>query len=164
MGDIAAYILLFSVGFGALYAYQHRRLRTKYVRLSVQHYPECILKVLLEKKQGKQKTIVLRVIARANLQLSNAQLELIDKNRNFHIIRMHEHDPPYELPPALEAGRYFDLKIPFDGTVEMIRTAGVKFKTFRFVVENPKGKKYKSHELTINRKGHLYPPDTGRYN
>ena len=164
MGDIAAYILLFSIGFGALYAYQHRRLRTKYVRLSVQHYPECILKVMLEKKQGTQKTIILRIMGKTNLQLSNAQLELIDKDRSFHVILLNEKEPAFSLPPAIDAGRYFDLKMPFDGTVEMIRAEAFKFKTFRFVVENNKGKKYKSHELTINRKGHLYLPYTGRYN
>ncbi|MEJ2594977.1 MAG: hypothetical protein P8100_07600 [bacterium] len=164
MGDIAAYILLFSIGFGALYAYQHRRLRTKHVRLSVQHYNDCILKILLEKLHGKQQSIIVRIMARKDLELKNVQLELIDRQRNFHNIHLDSGYPDFVIPESLGSTKYFDLKLPYESIEEMIRASEFPTKRFRFAVEHKRGKKFKSHELAINRKGHIYKPDTGHYN
>ena len=164
MGDIAAYILMFSLGFGALYAYKQRKLRTRHVRISVQHYPECILKVLLEKKHGKQHSVIIRIMSKTKLQLRNVQLELIDRRRNIQVIHLDTVDPALKVPENIDTSKYFDLILPFETMKELMEAEKALRHNFRLVVENRKGKKYKSHELTINKKGHLYKPDTGRYN
>lgn len=164
MGDIAAYILLFSIGIGTLYIYQRRRKSTKHVRLSIQNYSDCILKILLKKKEGKPQFVIVRIMAKNDLALYNSQLEMIDSERNFHIRHLNEISDHYQIPQAISKSKYFDLNIPYEEFIEILKVDGFKLSSFRFSVENQKGKKYKSHELTLNKKGNIYKPDSGRYN
>jgi hypothetical protein len=164
MGEIAAYILFFSIGIGTLYAYQQRRLRTKNIRISEQVYANCILKILARKKQGKHSDVIIRIMAKKPLGLLNAQLEIIDSKRNFHNFHFDRKDDRFALPKSIDAGKYYDLAIPYEVFLESLAEPGKKFKTFRFVVETDKGRKLKSHELTLNKKGHIFKPDSGRYN
>ena len=164
MGDIAAYILLFSIGIGTLYLYQSRRLKTKHVRLSVQNYPDSILKILMTKKQGKPNFVIVRIMAKKDLALTGVQLELIDSKRKFHFRHLNDLSDNYQIPQAISKSKYFDLNIPYEDFIEILNVDGFRLSSFRFSVENQKGSKYKSHELALNRKGNIYKPDSGRYN
>lgn len=164
MGDIAAYILLFSIGIGTLYMYQHRRQQTKHVRLSVQNYPNGILKILMTKKQGKPHLVIVRIMAKKDLSLAGVQLELIDSKRSFHFRHLNELSDNYQLPKAISKNKYFDLNIPYEDFIEILKVDEFRLNSFRFSVENQKGSKYKSHELALNNKGNIYKPDSGRYN
>lgn len=164
MGDLAAYILLFSIGIGTLYMYQQKRHRTKYIRLSVQNYPDAVLKILMTKKQGKPNWVIVRILAKKELNLLGTQLEMIDPKRNFLIRQLNEISDKYQIPQSISKSKYFDLKIAYEDFIEILRIDSFKLSSFRFSVENNKGKKYKSHELALNRKGNIYKPDSGYYN
>ena len=161
MEDIAAYIILFSIGLGVLYAYQYRRHKPRQLSFSDQTYPECFLKVLVVKQTGKVKYITLRVIARKDFTVKDVKVELIDINRSFSYLHLNE---KIALPPTIQRGKFADAEILFDEFKSALSKQDKTYQTFRFVVENDSGKIFKTHELTFNKNWTIYRPDSGKYN
>lgn len=164
MGDIAVYLFLFAIGISSLFIYQQRRSKTKHLRLSEQFYPDCILKILMRKKEGKPYLVIIRIMAKNELTLKNVQFELINSSRKIHVITLEDISDQFRIPPSLMQGKYFDLNIPYKDFLEILASSGFRFGTIRFSVENQKGGKYKSHELALNSKNNIYKPDSGKYN
>lgn len=164
MEDIVAYIILFSIGLGVLYAYQYRRLRPRETAFSVQIYPECILKILVTKQRGKVQSLIFRLIARKKFSLSDCSVELIDKNREFSHLNFNQINGSTLPPSTIAKHKYADAKLPFDEFKKTLESQDKTFQTFRFVVENNSGKKFKTHELTFNKNWSIYRPDSGKYN
>jgi hypothetical protein len=162
--DIAAYIILFSFGLGALYLYQSRRNKPREMPYSVQPYPECILKVLVTKLTGKIKSITLKVIARKDLILNDVKIELIDKNREFSHLQINSKVFNLTFPLAISQGKLIELEIPFEDFKAALLEQEKTFQTFRITAETESGKKFKTHELTFNKNWTIYKPDTGKYN
>ena len=164
MEDTIAYIILFAIGLGVLYAYQYRRLRPRQMPLSVQVYPECVLKVLVVKQHGKIQSIVIRIIARKELTIKSVSAELIGKSRDFNHFDFSEENSEITLPLSLRKNKYTDVKIPFDDLKKNLISLEIPFRTFRFVFENLAGKKFKTHEFAFNKNWTIYRPDSGKYN
>ena len=164
MEDIIAYIILFSIGLGVLYLYQSRRLKPRSLPLTVQIYPECILKIFVFKQHGKAQTFICRIIAKKELEIKQVKLELIDKNRDFHNLHLSENSEAMAIPPIIHKNKYYDIKLPYQEFTEHIASQDKPFKTFRFVVENINGRKFKTHELAFHKNWSIYRPDTGKYN
>lgn len=164
MEDIAAYIILFAIGLGVLYAYQYRRLRPRQMPFSVQIYPECILKILVHKQNGKIQTLIFRIIAKKDISVKECQVELIDKKRDFYPINFNEFNGNILPPSTIPKNKYYDAKIAFSEFKEKLTSQDKTFQTFRFVAENELDRKFKTHELTFNKNWTIYRPDSGKYN
>ena len=118
----------------------------------------------MTKKQGKSQFVIVRILAKNDLTLHNTQLEMIDNNRKFHTRNLDDISDKFQIPNAIAKSKYFDLNIPYEDFIEILKVDGFRLKSFRFAVENNKGSKYKSHELALNNKNNIYKPDSGRYN
>lgn len=164
MEDIAAYIILFSIGLGVLYAYQSRRLSPRQFPLSVQTFPECLLTVFVTKQHGKTQTLVVQINARKNLSLGKAFLELIAKDRSINLLPLNTKNKVVEMPDFLSEGQQTEIKLPFEEFSTELKSHGKPFRSFRIVVEDTNGKKYKSHEMAFNKNWSIYRPDSGKYN
>jgi hypothetical protein len=162
--DIVAYVVLFAIGLGVLYAYQYRRLRPRQTPFSVQIYPECILKILVQKQHGKIQTLIFRVIARKKFYVKECTIELINKKREFHHLNFNEINGSILLSSPIGENKYADAQIPFQEFKTKLESQDKTFQTFRLVVENDSGKKFKTHELTFNKNWTIYKPDSGKYN
>lgn len=132
--------------------------------LSVQVYPECILKVLVIKQHGKIQTLVLRIIARKEIPFKSVSTELIDKKRNFENVYLDRNITQVSFPLTISKNKYLDVKIQFAEFKNHLTSLDKPFRTFRFAVENTSGKKYKTHELAFNKNWVIYRPDSGKYN
>ncbi|MFA5420005.1 MAG: hypothetical protein WC341_16245, partial [Bacteroidales bacterium] len=58
----------------------------------------------------------------------------------------------------------FDYRIEYKQLTELLENGELPFRTFRYVVTDQIGRKYKTHELGLNKKWQLLRPDSGNYN
>ena len=164
MGDLIAYIILFSVGIGILSAYQYRRRKPKQVTLSSQFFTDNELRLFLNKQFGKTSFITLRVLAKKDVAIKAVYLELIDNKRSINKLYFNQHNEKLTYPPMITARKYADLNIPYEDFILQLKTHDHPFRTFRFVLEGTGQKKYKTHELSFNKNWVIFKPDSGKYN
>jgi len=122
------------------------------------------LKIFVIKQHGKAQTFVCRIIAKNDIAIKRVSVELIDKKRRFHDLFLNEHNKITTIPTIIHKNKYYDLNIPYQEFTEHLASQDKAFKTFRLVVENKKGKKFKTHELAFHKNWSIYRPDTGKYN
>lgn len=139
-------------------------MRVREIPMSVQIYPECILKILVLKKHSKIQTLVVRIIARKEFRVNGFSVELIDRKREFSYLNFNKNNLSISFPPSIAINKFVDAEIPFEEFKKTLESHEKPIQTFRFVIENDSGKKFKTHELAFNKNWIIYKPDTGRYN
>lgn len=164
MDSIIGYVVLFVVGLIVLYAYRWRKIKKRDLVLSKQSYADAIMDVLVQKHQGKTQKIILRIAAKKDLQIQGVSVELISNKREFKAFKFHSDTGQSEKQILLKKNNQHHYHFEHDFLKKFIIDQGKEFKTFRLVVENDKGKKYKSHELAFNSNWSLFKPDSGKYN
>lgn len=132
--------------------------------MSVQIFPECMLKILVLKQHGKIQTLVVRIIARKEFKVIDFKVELIDRKREFSYLNFNKNNNSTSFPPGIAKNKFADANIPFEEFKKTLASQEKTFQTFRFVIENDSGKKFKTHELALNKNWTIYKPDTGKYN
>jgi len=162
MDSIIGYVVLFIVGLTVLYAYQWRKIKKRDLSLSRQAYADAILELFIQKQHGKTQKIILQIIAKTDLQLQDIAVELIGKKREFQTVKFSTDDSD-KLIFISKNNRHHFLIDP-DFFKKFISEQGAEFRTFRLIVTNDKGKKFKTHELAFNSKWTLFKPDSGKYN
>ena len=105
-----------------------------------------------------------KVTAKTDVALVHVSMELIGKNRQIDIIKLQEISNQTNDIVPLEKGMKHIFNFVPDSLKKFITEQGKAFRTFRFVVENDNGKKYKTHELAFNKNWSIFKPDSGRYN
>jgi predicted CopG family antitoxin len=164
MDSIIGYVVLFVVGLSVLYAYQWRKIKKRDLKLSRQSYSDALLELLIQKQHGKIQKIILQLTAKSDLKIQDVSIELINKKREFEILKFQSNSEQSKEVIFIEKNNQHHFNFEHDFFKRFIIEQGKDFRTFRLVVENDKGKKYKTHELAFNKNWALYKPDSGRYN
>jgi len=162
MEDAISYIIVFGLIIGGVAFWQFRISKARPYMLSRQFFPELNLYLLIEKQEGKTKEFIIKIDFKKKTQLIPTVVELIDKNRNHEIIGLDTLKNSNTDKPENKSS--INSKYSFSEFSQLLKNCGFKFKTFRIVIENENGKKFKSHELAFNKRWTIYLPDSGKYN
>ncbi len=164
MEEIIGYVIIFVVGLSVLYAYQWKKSKKRELPLSVQQYADVLLELLIQKQHGKTQELLLKVTAKTDVTLAHVSIELININRQIDILKLQGiFKQPNDII-TLEKGMQHIFHFVPESLKKFISEQGKAFRTFRFVVENDNGKKYKTHEMAFNKNWSIFKPDSGRYN
>jgi len=162
--DIIGYIILFVSGLGALYLYQWRKDKIRLFPLSEQHYPESVLTVLILKKSGEIKSLVLRFYAKKEMTLQELRVEMISPENEIFSVSLNKILNAQLFPVKIAPDSSFDFEFEMDAFKDELTGQSVRFSAFRLVAQNAKGKKFKSHRLAFDKRWAIFKPDTGKYN
>lgn len=163
MEDIIGYVILFVVGMIVLYAYQWKKSKKRHLPLSVQNYTDASLMFSIQKQNGKTQEYLLRIIAKSNIVLKSVSIELINSQRKIEVINIQDIATDKNKINLVNGNEHIFHFAP-EFLQAFLSQTDRKFNSFRFAVENDKGKKYKTHELAMNKKWSIYKPDSGTYN
>lgn len=163
MEDIIGYVILFVVGMSVLYAYQWKKSKKRHLPLSIQNYADANLQFSIQKQNGKTQEYLLQIIAKSNIDLNSVTIELINNQRKIEVINIQSIAIEKNKVNLVNGGEHSFHFAP-EFLKALLSQTERKFSSFRFVVENEKGKKYKTHELAMNKKWSIYKPDSGTYN
>jgi hypothetical protein len=144
--------------------YQHKRVKNRQFLLSEQIFPSLILSVIIEKFQNNITHVIIRIKALDQLQINGLSLELINKKREFNHYNLIAKGLTPPLNSRLNANSTTDIKIDYEQMKQLLENGDLPFRTFRFVIADHTDKKFKSHELGLNKKWQLLRPDSGNYN
>ncbi|NOY49028.1 MAG: hypothetical protein GXO88_00455 [Chlorobi bacterium] len=162
MEDILTYVIVFGLIIGGVAVWQIRYAKPRPYWLSHQLFPEMQMWVLIEKKDGKHKSVIIKTMRNKNLSLHPPKAELINSKRERLIIDLAEKE---KQERAREDGQIETITgLDFDEFYKLLNSSEFKFSTFRIIVENDAGKRYKSQELAFNKRWTIYRPDSGKYN
>ena len=164
MEDILSYIIVFGLIIGGVAIWQLRRGKPRPYVLSTQHFPELMLRVIIQKQEGKTKDFVILLGSNRELVLSHIFIELISKTRTFEKVDNGLIHEKTELPLRLKQKEPVKIVFPFEPLKKQLQNNSFLFESFRVVVEDLQGRKYKSHEMAFNKNWVIYRPDTGSYN
>lgn len=164
MEDIISYAILFAFGLTALYLYQKHRTKQHNLPLSMQYFPDLNLQVIIQKQYGKTQYLILKTSAKKMVSIAKVLVELIGKNRKIEIVEIKTKEIDEITPIHLNQGEEYDFQFNPKHFQEFLHKHEMPFISFRFVLENKEGKKFKSHELAFNKNWSIYKPDTGKYN
>jgi len=161
MEDILTYVIIFGFGIGLVSLYFYRKDKQRLLPVSVQHYSNLVMSVLIEKEKGELTKIVIQFDSKDKaLDPSSLELELIDTKRNKQIA---------ELTHLIQDHNGNDLsvsefQIKADDFLALLKEVDFPFVSFRIVVKTSGGNQFKSHELAYNDRWKLYKLDSGNYN
>lgn len=164
MESIITYLIIGLVAIVSLITYRWKRVKVRQYLLSQQPYPALILELHIEKHLGKVSATLLKIIALEDLTIDHVMLELINKDRQFNYYDLMEHGLVDRTEIKIKRGEFFIYRIEYKLLTTLLETGEHPFRTFRFVLSDKIDKKYKTHELGINKKWQLLRPDSGNYN
>ncbi len=161
MEDILTYVIIFGFGIGLVSLYLYRKDKQRLLPVSVQHYSNLVMSVLIEKEKSELTEIVIRLDSKEKaLYPSSLALELIDAKRNKQIA---------ELTHLIQGNKSNNLPvsefhITADDFLALLKEVDFPFVSFRIVVKTSGGNQFKSHELAYDQRWKLYKLDSGNYN
>ena len=164
MEDIISYVILFAFGLTALILYQKHRTKQRNLPLSVQHFPDLILEVIIQKQYGKTQNLIVKTSAKNVFTIAKISVELIDKKRKIEIVEIKTDKIDKTSPIKLNDFEQHHFKLNPEHFQEFLQKQEIPFSTFRFIVENADGKRFKSHDLAFNKNWSIFKPDSGTYN
>jgi hypothetical protein len=162
--DFVGYIIMFLFGLGVLGIYQYNKSKTRLLPLSRQIYPDIILEVLIKKQHEKTRNLVVRVNPKKEVSIGRVYIELIGRQREIQKVGFAEKDITYQTDTKIYPDQPVEIVIPVPEFRNYLQSKGIRFTTFRFVVDALPNNRHKTHELAFNRSGNIYKPDSGRYN
>ncbi len=148
----------------SLVTYHHKRVKTRQFLLSEQIYPAVIMSVIVEKFQANITHVMIQIKALETVDMVGISIELINRKREFNhydLIREGLIQTPLTsmLPHDIQT-----IKIDYPTFKNLLETGDLPFRTFRFVATDKTNRKFKSHELGLNKKWQLLRMDSGNYN
>ena len=164
METIISYVFIGLVLIISLITYRYKRIKIRQYVLSEQLYPMLVFSLYIEKHLGKIAANILQIKTLDDITIEKICLELIDKRREFHYYDLKEHQLVTDVPMRIKSNHSFQYRIDYKQLTELLEKGGLPFRTFRFVVTDQIGRKYKTHELGLNKKWQLFRPDSGNYN
>ncbi len=164
MEDIISYVILFAFGLTAVYLYQKHRTKQRNLPLSIQHFPDVLLEVIIQKQYGKTQNLMVKISAQKEFTIAKFSVELIDKKRKIDSVEIKTDKINRITPIKLNHAEQHHFKLHPQHFQEFLQKQEIPFSTFRFVVEKIDGKKFKSHDLAFNKNWTIYKPDSGTYN
>lgn len=164
MENIFTYVFIFIIGLSVVYAYKWKKNRKRALPISVQNFSDAILEFLIIKQHGETKELLLKIFAKSLLNISSINIEIIDRKRNINTFKLSGVFNPDKASIYLEPGNSHVFHFQPDSLIKSLSDHKDKVVTFRFVMENDKRKKYKTHELAFNKNWSIYKPDSGNYN
>lgn len=164
MEDILTYIIVFGLIIGGFAFWQFRYSKPRPYILSQQIFPELDLQLLIEKSEGKTKDFLININLKKHLLFKYPYVELLNKKRDAEIVLIHELISNKNQNNQPDKEKNIQYKYSFSEFSDLLKKREFKFKTFRIIVENNSGKKFKSHELAFNKNWIIYRPDSGKYN
>lgn len=164
MEDIFGYVILFSVGLGLFITYQWRRTRVSDLLLSGQNYSGTTIDVFVKKEKTKITLIYIQFSSPTPQEILSCSVDLINKKREILNVKGIDIDPQMKPRKKKNESDKIIFLFDFETFKEYITRLGFKFSTFRMVVETENGKRFKSHELALNKNWTVFKPDSGRYN
>ncbi len=155
--------------FGVLIAasvmtYKYKKVKTRKFLLSRQLYPSTILSVYIQKFQNNITHIIIQTKAIEKTTVTGLSVELINKKREFNYYDLQKEGLISDSVVVINAEETVDFKFDYDKFKALLADGDLSFRTFRFFITDETGKKYKSHELGLNKKWQLLRPDSGTYN
>ncbi|MDP2724455.1 MAG: hypothetical protein Q8O72_17010 [Bacteroidales bacterium] len=164
MESIYAYLFIGLVLALSLITYRYKRIKVRTYLLSEQQYPRLVLSLHIEKHMGKISANILRVKVLEDMTIEHISLELINKKRELNYYNLVNLKLVTGIPTDLKSKNEFDYRIEYSQLTELLENGELPFRTFRYVVTDQIGRKYKTHELGLNKKWQLLRPDSGNYN
>jgi hypothetical protein len=162
MEDILTYLIVFGLIIGGVAVWQLRNAKPRPYWLSHQIFPDMQMWVLIEKKDGKHKSVILKTMHNKNLSLNTPRVELINNKRERLFIDLPWKD---KQEKANKDGWLENIsELNFNDFYKSLNSSAFKFRTFRITVHDQEGKPFKSHELAFNKRWTIYRPDSGKYN
>ncbi len=164
METIISLVVLGLLITASLVTYRHKRIKTRQFLLSEQIYPALTLSVIVEKFQTNITHVVLRIKAIEEVQITGISLELINRKREFNHYDLAKeglitHPLTKFQPKDIQA-----IKLDYATLKNLLENGDLPFRTFRFVATDKTNRKFKSHELGLNKKWQLLRMDSGNYN
>lgn len=144
--------------------YQYKKVKTRQFLLSEQLYPSNILSVFIQKFQNNITHIIIQLKAIEKIHVVELSIELINKKREFNYYDLNKEGLIAESDVSINAEETFKFTFDYDKFKSLLENGELTFRTFRFIITDDSGKKYKSHELGLNKKWQLLKPDSGTYN
>ncbi len=164
MEDIATYLIVFGLLIGGVSFWQIRRRKPRPFVLSMQHYPELQLGIIVRKREVKSKDLVVEVRCHKALEISGVFVEMISKSREIGKLETSALLPQAGRTVVLAKNQKIQFVYLFEPFKKYLKDSGLPMRTFRVVVETQSHKKYKSHEMAFNKNWGLFRPDSGSYN
>jgi len=164
MEDILTYIIVFGLIIGVVAVWKIRNSKPRPYLLSNQIFPQLILKLLIEKSEGKTKEFIIKVEQKENFEIKIPRVELIGKGREIELIDLDNLSCNRTKNKHSISSFELIFKYPFSKFSKLLKESNISFKTFRIIIEDNAGKKFKSHELAFNKTWTIYRPDSGKYN
>jgi len=164
METIISLVVLSLLIAASLVTYHHKRVKTRQFLLSEQIYPAVRLSVIVEKFQSNITHVMIQLMALEPVNLVDISIELINRKREFNHYDLISEGlilKPIEnmLPNDIQT-----IKIDYPAFKNLLETGDLPFRTFRFVATDKINRKFKSHELGLNKKWQLLRMDSGNYN
>ena len=164
MEDILTYIIVFGLIIGAVSVWQFRISKARPYLLSNQIFPQLSLELLIEKSQGKTKEFIIKVDHKKSFEIKIPRVELIGKSRKIELIDLDNLSSNRTENKDSSGSFEIIFRYQFSEFSELLKKINFSFKTFRIIIEDKTGKKFKSHELAFNKTWTIYRPDSGKYN
>jgi hypothetical protein len=166
MEDILTYVIVFGFGIGLAGLYFYRKDKKRLLPVSVQHYAGLEMIVQIEKEKSELTHITIRLVQAPNTPPpASLKLEMIDADRNKRLIDLTSIATIKDITDKNYPSHAIrELVLPFTKMSASMKTENFSYTSFRFVVENPSGNKFKSHELVYDDRWKLYKLDSGLYN
>ncbi len=164
MEDIITYIIVFGLIIGGVSIWQFRNAKARPYLLSRQNFPGFNLSLSIEKFDGKTKEFIIKTIFDSQLEPKNLWLEMINAKRETNAIQLSN---TLTVVNANNSNGNKTLKtytLPFNDLTKLLSNSQFNYNTFRVVVGVDSGRKFKSHELALNKRWTIYRPDSGKYN
>ncbi|PLX02597.1 MAG: hypothetical protein C0595_10030 [Marinilabiliales bacterium] len=143
MTDIVTYVVVFGLLIAGVIVYQVRYGKPRPHWLSHQVFPDLKLWILVEKKDGKHKFLIIRTQQDNNIKTYTPFVELINTSREKLKVEIPNINPQISKTP--ENKTTFEYKYDFATFSKVLKNNYFKFSTFKISVENNKGQMYKSH-------------------
>jgi len=148
----------------SLVTYHHKRVKTRQFLLSEQIYPALTLSVIVEKFQTNISHVVLSIKAIESVEITGISMELINRKREFNHYDLTKEGLITEPRIVLQPKDNQIIKLDYPTLKNLLENGDLPFRTFRFVVTDKTNRKFKSHELGLNKKWQLLRMDSGNYN
>jgi len=164
METIISLVVLVILIAASLVTYHHKRVKTRQFLLSEQIYPALTLSVIVEKFQTNITHVVLRMKALESLEITAVSMELINRKREFNHYDLTKEGLISEPLNKLQPKDIQSIKLDYPELKNLLENGELPFRTFRFVVTDKTNRKFKSHELGLNKKWQMLRMDSGNYN
>jgi len=162
MTDIVTYIVVFGLVISAVIVWQVRYGKPRPYWLSHQVFPDLKLWILVEKKDGKHKSLIIKTEQDSNIEIKAPSVELINISREKLKVEIPKINP--KIYKSSENKMTFEYKYEFANFSKALKNNNFKFSTFKISLENNNGQMYKSHELAFDKRWTIFRPDSGKYN